>query len=291
MQVRALLFAFLLGLPVFASAQQGAATARVIAWGYHLGGRTVYTYEVQNLHTKPIYEVVIGHYPPVGDSDGRAELSIEPVGNRSGFVLNSEGARRPDGWGALLVHPEESSTFWINWTEATYFMKLWPGSPPHPDFPVPSPIGHRGIMPGATERGFVAILPSDDLAYVKGHATVQFDDESINVPLVAGDPIPPSLTLEVRRVNQNDSKGEWAVFSIHYSALDNHDPEPKVQFEVLASPQVASGDIVMDKNNAKAWNVRLRNVPGTTYTLRATAMDASGNSSMKDHAYSVETAR
>ena len=291
LKVRALLFAILVGLPLVANAQQGAATARVIAWGHHLGGRTFYTYEVHNLHTKPIYEVVIGHYPPVGDSDGHAELSIEPVGTRSGFVLDSEGARRPDGWGALLIYPEESRTFWINWTETTHFKKLWPGSPPHPDFPLPGPSGHRGIMPGTTRSGFAAVLPSEDFLYVKGHATVVYEDESINVPITAGDPTPPSITLNVGRVNQNDSKGEWAIFSVGFSASDNHDPEPRVRFDVLANPQGASGDIVLDKNNAKAWNVRLRNVPGTTYTLRVTAVDASGNSSTKDHAYAVDAAR
>jgi hypothetical protein len=290
MQVQALFLAACLGLPVLASAQQANALAKVTAWGQRFGGHTVYTYQVQNLGAKPIKRVLIGHYRPEDGSDGRAELLVLPFGNRSSFWLGLESARHPEGWGALLVFPEESETFYINWTEAAHFRKLWPGAEPDPDMPSPIP-GNQGVLPGTTLSGFAAILPSDDFAYVKGHATVVFDDKSINVPITAGDPTPPSLTLNVSRVNQNDSKGEWAVFSVHYGASDNHDPEPKVQFEVLASPSGGTGDVVTDKNNANAWNLRLRNVPGTTYTLRLTAVDASGNLSVKEQTYSVDAAR
>jgi hypothetical protein len=180
------------------------------------------------------------------------------------------------------VFPEESETFYINWTEAAYFRKLWPGAAPGLETPLPIP-GNQGVMPGAAQSGFVAVLPADDFAYVKGHATLVYEGagDDVTVPITAGHPTPPSLTLDVRRVNQNDSKGAWAIFSAQYSASDNHDPEPKVRFEVLASLPGAEGDIVMDKNPAKGWSVRLRNVPGTTYTLRATAVDASGNLSIR----------
>ena len=292
MRIRELFLTACLGIPALACAQQMSATAKVTAWGQRLGGRTVYSYQVQNFGTQSIKQVLIRLRAPSDEGDGQAQLSVKPVGNRSSFWLVPEGARHPEGWGALLVFPEESATFYINWTEAAYFRKLWPGAAPDPETPLPIP-GNQGVPPGTTLSGFVAVLPADDFAYVKGHATLVYEGagDDVTVPITAGDPTAPSLTLNVSRVNQNDSKGEWAIFSVHCSALDNHDPEPKVQFEVLANPPRASSDIVMEKNNAKAWNVRLRNVPGTTYTLRATAVDASGNSSMKGHAYAVDSAR
>jgi hypothetical protein len=292
MQIRKLLLAACLGFPALAFAQQVSALAKVTAWGQRLGSRTVYSYQVQNFGAQPIKQVLIGLRAPSDEGDGQAELSVKPVGNRSNFWLVPEGARYPEGWGALLVFPEESATFYINWTEGAYFRKLWPGAAPDPGTPFPIP-GNQGVLPGTTLSGFVAVLPSDDFAYVKGHATLVYDGPGydVTVPITAGDPTPPSLILNVDRVNQNDSKGEWAVFSVHYSASDNHDPEPKVQFEVVASPPGASDDIVMDKSNAKAWNVRLRNVPGTTYSFRATAVDASGNLSTKDQAYAVGATR
>lgn len=267
------------------NAQVANPPVMVTAWGQHFGGRVIYTYQVQNLGTKPIKQVLVGHHP-VEAGEGRAELSVVPVGSRSSFWLNAEGARSPAGWGALIVYPEESTTYFINWTEAGHFRKLWPASPPDPNAANPVP-GNSGIAPGATLSGFAAVLPSVDLAFVTGHATVVYEDSSVNVPLTADDRVPPALTLKVDRLNQSGSKGEWAIFAVTFTASDNFDPEPSTRLDVLASPPGLPTDIVVGKNASKAWNVRVKNVPGTTYDFRVVSVDASGNQTTKSYTYSV----
>ena len=282
-------FSFLLPMLVLSLAQaQPAVPVKVTSWGRHYGGQVVYSYQVQNDANEPVKQLLVGHFPdPIR---GRAELSEVPAGKRMNFWLTSEGSRSPSGWGALLVYPEESDTFYINWTEASYFYKLWPGAPAAADAPAPVP-GNVGIPPGSTENGFVAMVPVEDLAYVKGHATVVFASRSVNVELIPGDTVPPLVTLNVNRVNQNATNGEWAIFNVAFSVVDNFDLSPSSNFEILTSSAPAVGDIVLNKNNAAAWNVKVKNMPGQTYTFRLTASDASGNVAVKDWGYSNPAAK
>jgi hypothetical protein len=84
---------------------------------------------------------------------------------------------------------------------------------------------------------------------------------------------PADYRSRVDRLNQNDGRGSWAIFDVKYSASDNYDPGPVCSFEpITANQPVARGDIVVDKNKSSAWNVKLRNVPGRTYTLRVSEL-------------------
>jgi hypothetical protein len=121
-------FVFAAILPLMVPGQtyaQGSSPVVITAWGMHYGGQIVYRYQVQNFGSVPISKFIIGLYQPVTE-DGFAELSVLPKSNDSSFWLPQQVARRPDGWGALLVFPEESETFAIEWVEAAYHRKIWP---------------------------------------------------------------------------------------------------------------------------------------------------------------------
>lgn len=256
----------------------------VTAWAKHFGGRIVYTYDVQNLGAAPLSRFWIGSSAGTDGKPGVAELSVSPASANSSFWLSADVSQSPEGWGVLLDYPGESSTFSLQWVEAGYFFSLWPKAP-RLEAPQP-PTTSRDIASGATATGFTVALPAADIAYVRGHAAVFAGDGWVSVPLRRGDLIAPSVSLTVSRLNQNGANGEWAIFEVAYAATDNFDPLPTTDFSVLSMPSAAPGDVLVSRA-ASAWNVKLRNVPGRVYTLRAQSIDASGNIGFKTYTYAV----
>lgn len=278
--------AVIAALAVAPCVAQTSSAVTVTAWGQHYGGQVLYKYDVQNTGAAPIKRFLVGHNP--GDASGAGpELSVVPIRLGNTFWLPSDVARSPAGWGALLAPAEEKEKFSIEWIEAGYFSQLWPKARPSPEAPRVVP-GTTGILPGATVSEFSVTLPRTDAGYVSGHATVDVGNALATVQMVKGDAAAPAIALNVERVNQNDSRGTWAIFSVTYSVSDNYDHGPVSAFEPISANQpVSAGDIVTEKNNANAWNVKLRNVPGRIYTFSVRAFDASGNMALKQYQHSV----
>ena len=135
--------------------------------------------------------------------------------------------------------------------------------------------------------GFAVTLPRDDLAYVRGHATFDTGRGFTSVPLTVGDTVAPTITLNVTRLNHNETKGQWAIFDVTYETSDNYDPLPTTEFQISSTPAATPGDIVTDKKGARAWNTKVRNVPGRVYTFQLQSTDASGNVAKKSYSYSI----
>lgn len=262
---------------------QGAPAAQVTAWGRHQGGQVVYEYEVRNLSNQPVRRLLVGHDP----SAGAAELSVLPATTPGSHWLSSSAATRPAGWGTRISFPEESATFFVDWIEATYFKELWPQAPSDTDSPAPVP-GGTGIPGGTASRAFSVSVPVVDAAYVSGHASIAVNDDLINVLMQKGDATPPTIDASATRVNQNAGDGEWAIFDVQASVSDNYDPAPEMTFApITANQSIAPNDVVVSQKSSRAWNLKLRNIPGRTYQLKWVAKDASGNTSTKTYDYSV----
>lgn len=264
------------------------APSSVTVWARHYGGQVLYSYQVQNLGAKPVGRFWIGKRIHDDGMNGAAELTIAPLSANSTFWLSSDVGQTPAGWGVAMSYVEESSTFSLECIEASYFSRLWPSAPLQ-DAPRPVP-GGNAIQPGATLQGFAITLPQPDLAYVRGHASFATDNGFISVPMTLGDKAPPSVALNVVRLNQNDIKGQWAIFNISYEASDNYDPGPTTAFQLLSSPNAGAGDVVVEKNSANAWSAKVRNAPGRVYTFRVQSSDASGNAATKTYSYAVPPA-
>lgn len=284
MKTKPMLIAFTLMLAlVNTSAQE--TPAKVTVWAKHFGGQVLYTYDVHNLGTMPIARFRVGEKISPDGMNGEAELTVAPLSTYSTFWLSPEVGQSPEGWGVSVNYPEESSTFSLEWIEASHFRQLWPSAPTNE---APRAVaGVRSIAPRSTLSGFGVALPQEDLAYVGGHASFATAAGFTSVPLTRGDATAPSITLNVNRLNQNETNGAWAIFKVTYDVSDNYDPLPTSDFHLSSSPVAAPGDVVMDKNSAKAWNVKLRNVPGRTYQFRVRSADASGNVATKTYSYSV----
>jgi hypothetical protein len=280
------LIAMLVGFSVSVAIAQSATTpVKITGWGMHYGGNVHYRYQVQNGTSSPITRILIGHYPDT--TNGKAELAIPPQADTNdSFWIPADFAARPDNWGVRILYGEESDNFSLEWIEASYNKQLWPAAPQAADAPVAIP-GNFGIPPGATWDNFSVRLPELDEGYVTGHASVTYDEKNINVPIQKGDSAAPNLTLSVERINQNESRGYWAIFDVRASTKDNYDPAPTLVFEpVTANQTIQANDVFVEARRGN-WKVKLRNVPRRTYQLRFVSSDASGNKAVKTFEYSV----
>ncbi len=277
----------LLPMSALVAAQTAQPPAKVTAWGQHFGGKVIYRYEVQNLSARPIRRFLIGQNMPES-GEGGAELSAAPGGTTGNSLWVSEQvASRPVGWGVALVYPESSEKFSIEWVEAKYFKELWPQSGPADHAPTPL-SGDQSISPGTSVKAFSVTVDRLDAAYVNGHATLDFGDRLVSVPMVKADNKAPELTVAAQRINQNDSRGEWAIFQIRINVSDEFDPNPTLVVNpVLSNHVLSKGDATLEKNNNSAWNARFRNVAGRSYALTVRASDASGNSTSRNFTYQV----
>lgn len=282
------LIMLLASMAVAACASAQVAPASVVVWARHYGGQVLYAYEVQNLGAKPVGRFWIGRKIAADGMNGVAELNIAPLSTNSTFWLSSDVGQAPAGWGMAMNYLEESSAFSLECIEAGYFSRLWPSAPTQE---APRAVaGGSAIPPGATLGGFVITLPQADLAYVRGHATFSTDSGFSSVPMKPGDSAPPSIALNVARLNQNDVNGQWAIFNASYEVSDNYDPLPTTAFQLLSNPSAGVGEVVMEKNGAKAWSVKVRNIPGRLYTFHVQSSDASGNAATKTYTYAVAPA-
>lgn len=266
-------------------AQSAAAPVKVTARGVHYSGQVVYSYQVQNLGQSAIRRFMVGHYND--EKNGRAELTVAPRAMPGGasFWLPSPIVTSPNGWGAKIVYPEESPTFFIEWIEAKYFKQIWPQAPQTSGAPY-ALQSDNGIPQNAAWDQFKVTLPKEDYAYVDGHVTVEYGGDLINVPITKEDTTPPTIDLNVTRLNQNDERGTWAIFKVEVAVSDNVDPAPQLVF--ASTP--GDDDVVVSKD-AKAWNFKLKNVPGKSYQFKFVATDASGNTSTRTFDYSVSHKR
>jgi hypothetical protein len=122
-------------------------------------------------------------------------------------------------------------------------------------------------------------LPEADFKYVTGHASVDYGDQMLTFPIQKGDSTPPTISVNVKRVNQNEGNGNWAILEIEASSKDNYDPNPTLVFEpVLATQPLQKGDVIVDAKRG-GWKVKLKNIAGRTYRLKLSSQDASGNTS------------
>jgi hypothetical protein len=284
------LYALTLGIVVASqSLAQSQPPVVITAKGQHYGGRVVYSYEVTNRSGVPLRRFLLGHLLPT-NVDGAAQLSVVPrSGSSRSLWLPPETASRPPGWGALLSFPDESATFAIEWIEGNYWAEQRPRAVAGGNLPFQS-AGAQPIASGMTSDQFSVTIDSVDPMYVDGVVAVDLGPGHgmVNVPIIKKDQLAPEIRLNVHRLNQNEGNGRYAIFDVRVSATDNIDPAPELTMEaVTADTGLSPDDVVQDKNANNAWNLRLRNVPGRTYTLTFRALDASGNSSVKMYSYKV----
>jgi hypothetical protein len=262
---------------------QSTAPVTVTGLGMHYGGKVIYRYQIRNSSPSPVTRVLIGHH--ISPNDGKAELYVPPDSTEDSLLIPASVAARPYGWGVLIRYAEESNYFWLEWAEAAYFKKLWPGAATITENPLTLP--GKALPSGAMWDDFSVTLPEVDEGYVTGHASVVYGEKSINVPIQKGDALPPAVTLSVERVNQNEGKGHWAIFDVRASASDNYDPTPTLTFSpVTANQVIRAGDVSIDAKSGR-WKVKLRNAPGRIYRLQVTSSDASGNKATKVFDYAV----
>lgn len=86
------------------------------------------------------------------------------------------------------------------WVEAGYYKQLWPRDPLGGEASKVLP-GAPGIASGASVAAFAITLPAMDLAYVRGHATVDVGSTLNTVELTMGNDAPPVITFNVNRLN------------------------------------------------------------------------------------------
>lgn len=256
---------------------QSSSPVKITGWGLHYGGQVVYRYQVQNFGNNPVKQFITGLYQPLTE-EGRAELSVLPRMNDSSFWLAPNIAERPDGWGVALIFPEESATFAIEWIEAGYDKQLRPLAP-KVEGAATARIPPFVILPNETSNAFSVALREPDFSYVTGHAQVDYGDQTLTIPIQKGDSTPPTISVNVKRVNRNEGNGNWALLEVEASSRDNYDPNPTLVFEPVSANQVLqSGDVIIDAKRG-GWKVKLRNMAGRTYDLKFTSQDASGNTS------------
>jgi hypothetical protein len=253
------------------------APVRVIAWARHVGCEVQYTYVVQNNGVSPIRRLLIGLFQP-DEGSGAADLAIMPrLDGRTSWIAPWY-SRSPSGWHVKASFPEESSKFALEWIEAAYHAKLWPGAPAIP-LPAGSALTGKAVLPGTTVQDFSVMIREPDAAYVEGRANIDYGDLSLNVQIEKGDTIAPTLNLQVGRIYSGN--GAWASFEVAASVSDNYDAAPELaQPKIIANQRFDAQDATIIKTG-NGWQFSLRNVAGRAYQIQFVATDASGSASLR----------
>jgi len=253
----------------------------------HYGSEVVYKYQVRNTGSHPVKRILIGLHDPQ-NGDGTAELKVLPRNNGRVFWLSPDIVKRPEGWGAKLLFPEESEKFAIEWIEGAYHKEISPASPQDQNAPLPQ--NPPAVQPPQTTWDtFSVVLAKPDFAYTNGHASIDYGKAVLNVQLQKGDAAPPTLDVIANRVNANASMGTWAIYEVKASASDNYDPAPRLIFEPIKSNQALhAGDYKVEARK-NSWKIWLRNVPGRVYQMRFVSYDASGNTAIEEVEYNVDS--
>ncbi|MBC7547685.1 MAG: hypothetical protein H7224_03445 [Polaromonas sp.] len=258
------------------------AVVSVKVWPHHRGGFVTYKYTVTNSSLQAIDSMTIGFYP-LDTSDGRgAEITVAPLTQSKSFWLSPEKTTSPNGWGAAIRYPDESSKLMIEWIE---------GNKEHVTHPseagvqgMPTIVNPPNLLPvGTTWDTFSVTVQKEDPAYVNGHATFFLDGKLVTVPIKKGDSTPPTVSASLQQITHPNPVFSTLKFSV--SALDNYDSAPPIILESVKSDQpLGKGDLSAQVGS----DVRLatvRNVKGRTYFITFSATDASGNVGRKTLSY------
>ncbi|MEF9340925.1 hypothetical protein V4889_06930 [Ralstonia solanacearum species complex bacterium KE101] len=260
---------------------QSNAPVKVTAWGMHHGGQVIYKYDVQNLGASQIKRFIVG-VNPAGTKDGALELSVAPNYTGTPFWLPKEAALSPDGWGTLMKYEEGSQTFGIEWIEAGYNKILRPGTPQEPGSPTimnpPNPI-----PAGATWSQFGVVLSKPDYAYVQGHAAVDYNGDSIVIPITKGDNQPPVVQMQGKATPD----GVHYVIDTNLVIKDGVDPAPEHRATLTRRDTATGGNVEELPAPKHLKQFRVTAFPGKTYTLTVTAQDASGNTGSASYSWSI----
>ena len=273
------------GLPSAAVAQT-TEPVKVTAWAMHHCGKVLYRYDVANSGSSEIRRLLIGLYHP-DTGTGGADLSVLPELAGSNFWLAPHVAGSPTGWNVKLHYPDKSEKFALEWIQSRYHKELWPGAPlvkfgPDSRTEPGGSIVPAVLGPGTTLNQFSVYVDQADPGYLSGRANMDYGDQSLNVTIVKGDTIAPTLEFSTSQRIQRAQRGVvWTVIDIKPKLKDNYDPSPALSLAPIAQVQGFPSADVREERRGSGWRVTLKNVTGRTYQLRFTATDASGNQTEK----------
>lgn len=274
-------------MPVWA--QAGTKPVQIIGMGMHHGGNVIYRYQIKNKGNEPIKRIILGFANEQNTSGqiGLTEVPFDPSLTTIDQWFPPTLVGRPEGWGArLITEAGNGAEVGLEWIEGNYVKALWPGAPLKENAPTIDPMS-KAITPGQVIEAFTVTVPKADFTYTTGNALVTYGALQLSIPIEKGDTLAPALNLNVVRINQNESNGNWAIFHVQASAKDNYDPSPTLLFEPVTSNQaLQDGDVAIDAKHG-TWKVKLKNIPGRTYQFRFSSQDASGNTAVKTFDYSV----
>ncbi|NOT19031.1 MAG: hypothetical protein HOP24_01970 [Sideroxydans sp.] len=141
-------------------------------------------------------------------------------------------------------------------------------------------------------------VPSQDNAYVSGHAYLFYGDDELTIPIEKGDALPPTLTVTLTP-NWVIATNQLYPITATIAVTDNYDPQPEIKLESITVSEVSgAGDIVgaairMDdrqfqlmgavaagSSNSSENKLITRSVPSRTYMVTYSATDGSGNKTL-----------
>lgn len=256
--------------------------AAIRAYGQHVGGNIVYTYEVTNTGTQTIVNIAIGKDTDYIGSNfpttrGVGEIGVFPVGS-----LDSDDILvRPDVPASLFSGP-------TGWT--AYIQAYGHGGGAYLEFR-PQRSLPRGIPPGQTLT-FRITLPEPDYSYVYGHFSVRYTPShatriwAFNGTIEPLDITPPALSVTLSPTSLPPTGSSGATFAVTaaITVTDDYDPAPAIRLESITDDG-AVDDNGVSIASAAAQNAvlgtddrafRLPHVNGITYEVTYVATDGSG---------------
>lgn len=282
---------------IFASPQSYAQDpVSVRALAVHSADNIKYNYQVSNrTSTRSIITLNIGDRgeqapDPAIIANMQPELSVFPVGSYWGPPTTTGDQRgtslrlggvftSPPGWTASILGYEETTNFSVNWNDSAEFDQgILPGQTFN--FSVTVPAANTQIIANYSTLG--------DLAYLKGHFTVEFDDNeeprAYTGPIVPIDTTPPTLSVTLTPATLWPPNDKLVPVTATIVVQDDYDPEPEIKLEsITASETLANGDIqdaqffTDDRGFLLAAKRAGNNMGGRVYTVTYSATDASGN--------------
>jgi hypothetical protein len=269
--IRAVINSFVCLLSCGSSYAQTSAPVRITAWGMHYGGQVMYRYQVQNLGSEPIKRFFIGLYQ-TDTGGGAAELTVFPASSNVSSWLPPNVAQRPESWGVASFFPDESAKFALEWVEAGYDKQLWPAAGQTQDSPAARTPANV-IPAGKSWDSFSVTVRQPDIAYVNGHASVDYGQRALTLQLKKGDEMPPSISGSAIATKN----GGMLNVEVSLNVKDNFDPNPEISLvSVTANEAFHPKDVVAAIGQDKRI-LRLKRNKGRIYYLTYEAVDGSGN--------------
>jgi hypothetical protein len=247
-----------------------------------LSGKTAYRYRVVNHTSQRVVAVDVGYDYP----HGVYALATLPLGWTRDAGIPIGNAIAPTGWNATLITTEE--------TEVENILEWRSGG------------ANYDILPGQTKSGFSVTTGAPANDYHNNIWAVIFggpSSTSANLALsgrLEDDPnpdldtTPPSLTVKATPATLWPPDHKIVRITVDIQVSDDRDPNPVVKLVSVTSNEVlADGDItgVVLGTDARQIFVRAERTggqkQGRIYTLRYSATDASGNTSIAETVVTV----